>query len=159
MQRRRVTYEGHETRVRVYPISVEAAPLRAAAAQPAVTASSQPTSSGGGGTRSCCCGSTGSSSTKNIPRGFLAYEVLLRNRPEWQGRVRFLAMLSPSRVELDEYRAYAEECVREADRINDAFGTALVAADRAAHEGRYDAVVAGLRPVRRAAREPGRTTG
>ena len=37
--------------------------------------------------------------------------------------MRFLAMLSPSRVELDEYRTYAEECVREAERINDVFGT------------------------------------
>ena len=31
--------------------------------------------------------------TKNILRGFLAYEAFLRSSPEWQGRVRFLAML------------------------------------------------------------------
>ena len=58
--------------------------------------------------------------TKNIVRGFKAYELLLEHDPSWRSRVRFLAMLSPSRVELPEYREYAEECLTEAERINDA---------------------------------------
>jgi trehalose 6-phosphate synthase len=36
--------------------------------------------------------------------------------------VRFLALLSPSRTEVPEYRAYAEECLAEADRVNREFG-------------------------------------
>ena len=38
--------------------------------------------------------------SKNILRGFLAYELFLRRNPGWRGRVRFLALLTPSREEL-----------------------------------------------------------
>jgi trehalose 6-phosphate synthase len=61
--------------------------------------------------------------TKNIPRGFQAYERMLERDPSWRGNVRFLAMLSPSRQELPEYRTYGDECREEADRINRRFGT------------------------------------
>src|SRR6266511_609243 len=33
--------------------------------------------------------------SKNILRGFLAYETLLVEHPEWRGRVKFLALLNP----------------------------------------------------------------
>ena len=141
VQRRRVTYEGHETRVRVYPISVEAASLRAAAAQPAVRRARADLERWRGDAK-LLLRVDRLELTKNIPRGFLAYEVFLKNRPEWQGRVRFLAMLSPSRVELDEYRTFAEECVHEADRINDAFGTASWTPIELRMKDEYDEVVA-----------------
>jgi trehalose 6-phosphate synthase len=56
--------------------------------------------------------------TKNIIRGFQAYEMLLTREPSWRGRVRFLALLSPSRGEVPEYKEYAEAALAEADRIN-----------------------------------------
>jgi trehalose 6-phosphate synthase len=141
VQRRRVTYEGRETRIRVYPISVEAASLRAAAAQPAVRRARADLERWRGDAK-LLLRVDRLELTKNIPRGFLAYEVFLKHRPEWQGRVRFLAMLSPSRVELDEYRTYAEECVREAERINDAVGTPSWAPIELRMKDEYDEVVA-----------------
>jgi trehalose 6-phosphate synthase len=60
--------------------------------------------------------------TKNIVRGFQAYELLLRRDPSLRGRVRFLALLSPSRTDVPQYVQYAEETVAEADRINDDLG-------------------------------------
>jgi trehalose 6-phosphate synthase len=60
--------------------------------------------------------------TKNIRRGFDAFGLVLRGHPEWRRRVRFLALLNPSRRGLPEYRAYAESCLAAADRVNDAFG-------------------------------------
>ncbi len=61
--------------------------------------------------------------SKNILRGFLAYELFLKQHPEWRERVKFLSLLSPSREEMKAYQRYGEEAVAEADRINGAFGT------------------------------------
>jgi trehalose 6-phosphate synthase len=44
--------------------------------------------------------------------------MLLRREPSWRGRVRFLALLSPSRGEVPEYREYGEAALAEAERIN-----------------------------------------
>jgi trehalose 6-phosphate synthase len=54
--------------------------------------------------------------SKNIVRGFLAYERMLERHPEWKERVTFLALLQPSRSGVPEYAKYAEairETVRE----------------------------------------------
>lgn len=61
--------------------------------------------------------------TKNILRGFLAYELFLKQHRAWQGKVRFLCLFSPSREEVPEYRSYGEECLAEAERINRELGT------------------------------------
>jgi trehalose 6-phosphate synthase len=60
--------------------------------------------------------------SKNVLRGFLAYEDFLLRYSRWRGRVQFLALLQPSRREVTEYRAYSDECVREAERINTELG-------------------------------------
>src|SRR5439155_24034234 len=44
--------------------------------------------------------------SKNIVRGLLAYQHLLRTRPEWHDRVVMLAFAYPSRRDLPEYREY-----------------------------------------------------
>src|SRR5207244_21599 len=61
--------------------------------------------------------------SKNILRGFLAVEALLKEHPEWSGRIRMLALLNPSRREIPEYRAYTRECLAAAERINTELGT------------------------------------
>jgi trehalose 6-phosphate synthase len=61
--------------------------------------------------------------SKNILRGFLAYELFLQRNPSWRGRVKFLALSTPSREELPAYRTYAEDCLTEAARINAELGT------------------------------------
>ncbi|MEO8422315.1 MAG: trehalose-6-phosphate synthase [Actinomycetota bacterium] len=61
--------------------------------------------------------------SKNILRGFLAYELFLRSNPSWHGRVRFLALLSPSREALPEYQAYGDDCIAEVERINKELST------------------------------------
>src|SRR5262249_50856658 len=62
--------------------------------------------------------------TKNIVRGFQAYERLLVAHPELQRRVVFLALLVPSREGLPEYRDEAERVRRVIERVNARFGTA-----------------------------------
>jgi trehalose 6-phosphate synthase len=60
--------------------------------------------------------------SKNLLRGFLAYEELLRTRPEWRGRVVFVALVYPSREGLPEYLAYRQEVETLAARVNAQWG-------------------------------------
>src|SRR5262249_50777215 len=61
--------------------------------------------------------------TKNIVRGFEAYERLLADHKELRERVAFLALLVPSRESLPIYRRYAEQVHAAIERINRRFGT------------------------------------
>jgi trehalose 6-phosphate synthase len=61
--------------------------------------------------------------SKNINRGFLAFEELLATRPELLGRVIFWAKGYPSRQNLPEYLAYRQEVETIVRRINRRWGT------------------------------------
>ncbi|HZB98250.1 MAG TPA: trehalose-6-phosphate synthase [Candidatus Sulfotelmatobacter sp.] len=56
--------------------------------------------------------------SKNIVRGFLAYERLLEDHQELHGKVRFWAYLQESRQDIDDYRAYLGNILSVAARIN-----------------------------------------
>lgn len=57
--------------------------------------------------------------SKNIVRGFLAFDTLLEDHPEWRERVTFVAMCNPSRESLIDYVAYRQEVETVVARIND----------------------------------------
>ena len=59
--------------------------------------------------------------SKNIVRGFRAFELLLDAHPELHGRVGMLAKLDPSRQDIPEYAEYLGAVQREARRVNDRF--------------------------------------
>lgn len=61
--------------------------------------------------------------SKNLLRGFLAFEDLLRARPELVERVVFGAFIYPSREGLPEYLAYRQEVEGLAARMNQRWGT------------------------------------
>src|SRR5260370_10732372 len=61
--------------------------------------------------------------SKNIVRGFIAYEKLLRYHPELRGEVQFWAFLQPSRQDVAAYRRYLRQIKQAATRINREFGT------------------------------------
>jgi trehalose 6-phosphate synthase len=56
--------------------------------------------------------------SKNIVRGFRAFEQLLLDHPEWVGKVTFLAMLQPSRLDVPEYADYVSRIGATVARIN-----------------------------------------
>jgi trehalose 6-phosphate synthase len=60
---------------------------------------------------------------KNLIRGFLAYERLLEDHPEYHGRIGLWAFLQPSRQDVEAYRQYLEQVRSTVDRINTRFGT------------------------------------
>jgi trehalose 6-phosphate synthase len=59
--------------------------------------------------------------SKNIVRGFRAFEVYLAAHPEMHRRVRMLALLDPSRQDVPEYAEYLGAIEREARGVNDRF--------------------------------------
>ena len=62
--------------------------------------------------------------SKNLLRGFHAYDDLLRRYPEWRERVVFGAFIYPSREGLPEYLAYRQEVESLVDQINTRWRTA-----------------------------------
>jgi trehalose 6-phosphate synthase len=58
---------------------------------------------------------------KNALRGFIAFDALLHRRPELAKSVWFLALLTPTRTWIPEYRRYLRACQTLADRINNTF--------------------------------------
>jgi trehalose 6-phosphate synthase len=59
--------------------------------------------------------------SKNIVRGFRAFELYLDAHPEAHRRVGMLALLDPSRQDIPEYAEYLAAIEREARRVNDRF--------------------------------------
>ena len=62
--------------------------------------------------------------SKNIVRGFIAYEKLLRYHPELRGKVQFWAFLQPSRQDVAAYARYLRHIRQAAASINGKLGTA-----------------------------------
>jgi trehalose 6-phosphate synthase len=62
--------------------------------------------------------------SKNVLRGFHAYDELLERHPEWRERVTFAAFMYPSREGLPEYLAYRQEAEGLVRLINHRWGTA-----------------------------------
>lgn len=61
--------------------------------------------------------------SKNIVRGFLAFDEMLSSHPDMQGRVCFAASVYPSREALAEYKEYAAETEALVTAINSRWGT------------------------------------
>jgi trehalose 6-phosphate synthase len=59
--------------------------------------------------------------SKNVVRGFRAFERFLTDRPEYHGRVAMLALLDPSRQDIPEYAEYLGAIQRTARIVNDRF--------------------------------------
>ncbi len=59
--------------------------------------------------------------SKNVVRGFRAFELYLDAHSEMHGRVGMLALLDPSRQDIPEYAEYVGAIQREARRVNDRF--------------------------------------
>jgi trehalose 6-phosphate synthase len=61
--------------------------------------------------------------SKNIVRGFQAFDELLDHYPEHRGKVKFLAIGVPSRLEVEAYQTYLDELMGAAGRVNAKHGS------------------------------------
>jgi trehalose 6-phosphate synthase len=114
-------YRGRTVWVRRYPISIDVREFEATAASPAVDRAERdilrwrP--------EQLIYRVDRMDLSKNIVRGFLAYERMLQAHPEWHRRVVFWAMLQKTRQNVIEYRDYARMVLQVARVINARIGS------------------------------------
>ena len=111
---------GRTVRARWYPISVDPDAFEALAASPEVRRAEEELVGDTAGAPDLRVDRTDPS--KNIVRGFRAFDLLLDDHPELAGRVTFLALLQPSRQDVAEYADYIEAIRRMVADVN--LGTA-----------------------------------
>ncbi len=112
-------FQGRTVRVRSYPISVDPQEFERLAATDAVTACEPAVLTARPERMLLRVDRTDPS--KNVVRGFAAFDVFLADHPEWHGRVTMLALLDPSRPEIPEYAEYVGAIQRAARTINDRY--------------------------------------
>lgn len=118
----RIWYRNHVTHARAFPIAIDVEALRAVAGSEQVKAERQVIAEIVGD-KKLILRVERIEPSKNILRGFEAFAELLELHPEMHEEVVFLAILVPSRMQLDEYRAYLGEVMSLIGRINAQFGT------------------------------------
>jgi len=111
--------DGHRTRLRARPISVDPAEFDEIAGEEAVLAAEAELMAGRPEHLILRVDRTDPS--KNVVRGFRAYELYLDAHPEMHERVQMLALLDPSRQDIPEYAEYLGAIQRAARAVNDRF--------------------------------------
>jgi trehalose 6-phosphate synthase len=114
-----VFHEGRAVWVRNYPISVDVAEFEHLAEHPETLREEEQIASWRPEYLILRVDRTDLS--KNIVRGFLAYERMLETHHELHGSVQFWAYLQETRQDIDDYRAYLGSIVTVAARINRRF--------------------------------------
>jgi trehalose 6-phosphate synthase len=108
----------------VAPLSSDADRLRASAAEPGVAAAlNRIEESVGGSDRQVIVRVDRMELSKNLLRGFWAFDDLLEQEPAHRERVVFVALAYPTRQGLPEYLAYQDEVETTVARINERWGT------------------------------------
>lgn len=82
--------------------------------------------------------------SKNILRGFMAYQNLLTSNPEYRGKVGMLALLVPSRMEVMEYKHYLRDITSIVGEINATLGDSEWEPIRLLLGNNYDRAIAAL---------------
>jgi trehalose 6-phosphate synthase len=113
------TYEGRRVIVGAHPLSVDTAEFEQFARSEAVRAAEQRLLESRPEKLVLRVDRTDPS--KNIVRGFRAFELYLGAHPEMHGRVTMLALLDPSRQDIPEYAEYLGAIQRAARAVNDRF--------------------------------------
>ena len=118
----RVWYRNHSTHVRDFPISIDVDALKHLSHSPEVLDYQAEISD-----LICDCKLLlridRIEPSKNIVRGFQAFDSLLELYPEHRENVMFLALLVPSRMGVDEYKDYLDVLMATAGNVNAKYGT------------------------------------
>jgi trehalose 6-phosphate synthase len=120
-KRQRIWYRNHATYVRDFPISIDVDGLRQLANSETVHEYHEEITQA---TKSCqlIVRVDRIDPSKNILRGFQAFEEMLEHHPEHLGKVQFLAILVPSRLDVTEYQDVLDELMAAVGRVNANFG-------------------------------------
>jgi len=121
-RRSTVWWEGHLTLVRAYPIAIDAGGLQEFAGSEAVGDYERrlaPLL-----TRRTIVRVDRAEPSKNLLRGFRAYDLLLQRHPEYRRTTQMLACIVPSRTDVGLYQTYTDEVFELIEAINDEYGEA-----------------------------------
>jgi trehalose 6-phosphate synthase len=113
----RVWFNNHATYVRDFPISIDVEALKRLA-QSEEVAEHHRQLEARFGSNQLIVRIDRTEPSKNIVRGFYAFDEMLELYPEHRGKVQFLALLVPSRMEVEEYQSYLDELMAAAGRVN-----------------------------------------
>jgi trehalose 6-phosphate synthase len=83
--------------------------------------------------------------SKNLLRGFRAFELLIQRHAEYRGRVNMLAFIVPSRTDIGFYQNYTDEVLEFIDAINDEYGSATWEPITVFYENNYAQAIAAMR--------------
>ena len=138
-----VLANGHLTKVNSYPISVDVAHLGRTVNTPSVQEYEEKL-------RLLCGQKTivrvdRMEPSKNIVRGFKAFDMLLERHPELVAKVNFLAFLVPSRTHIKQYQRYAQEVNEIIGAINTKYSSEEWEPIRVFYENNYHRALAGMR--------------
>jgi trehalose 6-phosphate synthase len=139
----RVWYRKHTTFVRDFPISIDAKGLSQFAETDDVTSYREQLLQEHGDWQ-IILRIDRIEPSKNIVRGFQAFDEMLELHPEHRGKVKFLALLVPSRLGVSEYEDYLDEVMGIAGRVNAKHGGNDWEPIRILVDENYPRAVAGL---------------
>jgi trehalose 6-phosphate synthase len=142
-RRGQVRYRNHITYVQDFPISIDVDGLRQFAETEAVTSHREQLLQSHGDWQ-IILRIDRIEPSKNIVRGFQAFDELLELHPEHRGRVKFVALLVPSRLEVSEYGNYLDEVMGIVGRVNAKYGGNGWEPIRILVDENYPRAVAGL---------------
>jgi len=83
--------------------------------------------------------------SKNIIRGFRAFDALLERYPQFRGKVKFITFLVPTRTHIKTYQRYAEESLEIIGAINNKYRTENWYPIDLFYENNYVQAIAGMR--------------
>jgi trehalose 6-phosphate synthase len=138
-----VQIQKHIVRVKAYPISVDVAGLKNMVSSANLQEYEQKL-------RQLCGEQTivrvdRAEPSKNIIRGFKAFDKLLERYPQFRGRLRFIAFLVPTRTHLKPYQRYMQEVTQLIEAINSKYGTEDWYPIDFFYENNYVQAIAGMR--------------
>ncbi|MGI9022266.1 MAG: trehalose-6-phosphate synthase, partial [Acidimicrobiales bacterium] len=140
MSRLSVEVEGRTVYARHYPISVDPEELATTAASDAVAGHERRLADAR--LDHLILRVDRADPSKNILRGFRAFDILLADHPELAGRVTFLALVQPSRQDVEQYVDYLDRVRTIVAEVNERHGTTGWKPIELSLEGDFDEVVA-----------------
>jgi trehalose 6-phosphate synthase len=116
-----VSHQGRDVWVRAYPLPIDYEATRAVAARPAVREHEAELQRRR--RDHLILRVDRADLSKNVLRGFTAFDIFLEQHPEFRERVTFLAQLMPSRTDVPEYAEYLERIEALVAVVNHRHGT------------------------------------
>ena len=121
-EHRRILYQNHTTHIREFPISIDVGRIEELARDKEVIENKEKFEETAAG-KKLILRVDRIDPSKNIVRGFQAYQELLILHPEYKEKVIFLAILVPSRRGIEEYQDYLDKIMAITGQINADFGS------------------------------------